>query len=515
MLLLMALIASFFSAAFTYDCGIPPLVLSNSNETLIYGVAINRGISMQFFPSGQKVSLRPTFVWNNTRIRNNIDCKGNSSEIAACQGASGSTFIYNSDFHPEIISNWKKRLLTIDSPPSGVFDQGYAQSQFNNGPEMELPLEIWSTSALTLDFTNKSMIALGPKSSVLWNLLESGKIPSNTTGYDHGSRSFSNYSNGEIVIGGFNKARIAGPFVNYTIAEFQMPVRCSLVVKVKAFTLNNLRGSFPIIEPGTTVLACIDPLQNAFTLPTDLFQRWTDITERPPPPNMLDYQTFPKEMAPLLGTLSIELEGGYKTTVPHHELVNPDRRAVLTENGQYGVVSNSSRIQSAVSSGQSDYGQDFGILLGGVFLSSTYLLIDWDHGVFGLAPSIPHAEVGASDIQKVCSIDKSVPRSTNDTSEPPQHTPKTKGGESGLSSSDKITLGTALGIGFPALIVAMVGVFLACRHSTLITRALGRKERHHAEQGVSVTAATPWRLSIGSLDMGLMDVSTFQRQGMT
>src|ERR1700761_6854758 len=88
-----------------YDCAISPVVLQNQNGTLYDGVAINRGINFQCSPSGQKISLRPSFIWNNTRVRNSVNCQGNLSQIYACQGASGSTFIYDPDFHPELLTN--------------------------------------------------------------------------------------------------------------------------------------------------------------------------------------------------------------------------------------------------------------------------------------------------------------------------------------------------------------------------------------------------------------------------
>src|SRR4051794_4548608 len=93
--ILLSVAAGFVSA---YDCGITPIVLPNQNGTLYAGVTVNRGINFQCFPSAQRIALRPSFIWNNTRVRNSINCKGNSSEIVACQGASGSTFVWTPDF---------------------------------------------------------------------------------------------------------------------------------------------------------------------------------------------------------------------------------------------------------------------------------------------------------------------------------------------------------------------------------------------------------------------------------
>lgn len=362
--------------------------------------------------------------------------------------------------------------MTTDPPPGGKKpNSGWTQAILDDGTEVELPVEIWSSSGMALEFTNKSFVSLGPKSSFVWNLLEASKAPSNFTGYDHGSRSFLKPADGEAVIGGLNHARVAGPFVNYTIAQYQMPIQCSLVVKVTSFIINNNKGSFPVVEPGKSVLACIDPMQNGFYLPDDLYRRWTDFTERPDAPRRTDYQTYPKELEGMLGSLHIVLEGGFNISIPHHELVSPDRRAILTDNGQYGVVENSSRIQAGVTSGKGDYGENYGILLGGIFLSSTYLFVDWDNGIFGLAPS---QRINLTDpplLQTVCSNNLTVLSLLKNTT-------RSAGGR---SSSDKIALGTGIGFGLPTVLIAFLALFFHC-HPRLLSRLTSRGRREGREE---------------------------------
>jgi hypothetical protein len=298
-------------------------------------------------------------------------------------------------------------VLTTDALPfAESIDNGYAEAKFNNGTSVELPVEVWSNKSHTVESTNKSFLSLGPHSSFTSSLLRLGKIPSKLTGYYHGSRSIEKATDGELIVGGWDRARINGSMVNYTIAKYRMDIPCSLVVKVKAFTLGNHEGSFPILDPGTERLACIDPMQNAFTLPSDLFARWANVTRLPlnsAPHGPLDYQTYPKANEDLIGSLSIELEGGYTTEIPHHELVTQQRGPLMSENGAYTVDSNATTIMSAVNMGPVDYGDDFGILLGGVFLSNNYLIIDWDNGVFRLAPVTDHGQVGPANIQTGCS----------------------------------------------------------------------------------------------------------------
>jgi hypothetical protein len=414
-----------------------------------------------------------------TRIRNDRDCeKGNSSQIAACQGASGSTMKYAPDFLPRAPSIWNTIVLTSDPAPEDVtLDQGITQIQLDNGPQLELPLEIWTNPGLDLEATNKSFLAFGPQSSFQWTLLKDGKIPSNFTGYDHGSRSFAKPADGEAVIGGWNKAQVNGTFSNFTIGQYRMPIPCALVVKVMAFTLNNDLGSFPMIDRDRPMLACVDPMQNAITLPTSVFHdKWAPATEWTSPPGgpkkTGDYQIYSKEQEHLLGSLTIELEGGYKSEIPHHELVNPQRGAVLNSNGQYGVL-NQSVIQSAVNSGLTDYGLDFGILLGGAFLSSSYLAVNWDERVFSLAPSMAHDQVGQSEILTVCSKDLSSQPSTGNLTTSGTATPN-----AGLSLGNKLEIGLGIGISIPSLIMAILTFVWTKRHGDSLGNTLKRLITH-------------------------------------
>jgi hypothetical protein len=402
------LFVALLGSALANNCGINPIVLAVQNGSLdTNGIASNRGIQIRFGNQKSLLTLRATYVRNNARIRNADDCShGNSSENIGCVGASGSVFQNDADSEFQQYSNvdWKSAVVELDPALSVPSVQGHAPAKFDTIPPIDMPLEIWSNSALNIDLTNKSFVALGPESSLLRNMVQSKNAPSNFTAYYHGSRSYQKYADGELVIGGWNQARVNGSWTNYTMGQPGLPIECSLVVKVNAFDLHNNLGSiFPLIEPGASVMACIDPLQNAFTINNAMWQKWVNATQRPPAPSPTDYQTYPLASEPLLGSLSIQLDGGYKTTVPHYELVNPDRGAVLAGSGIYGVYANSSRIQAAVSSGPSDYGEEFGILLGGVFLSSTYMFVDPENNRFGLAPSTPDDKVGSQSIRPVCS----------------------------------------------------------------------------------------------------------------
>jgi hypothetical protein len=178
-----------------------------------------------------------------------------------------------------------------------------------------------------------------------------------------------------------------------------------------------------------------------------MYDRWANETDHPnynaTPP--YTFQTFPSANEHLIGTLYIELEGGYNTTVSNIELVSDERGPRLDDLGEYAPLNNS-RIMASVGRGSTDYGEDFGMLLGGAWLASTYVFVDYENNKFGLAPAILGST--QSDVKTQCSKDASIP--------PPQAgaNATTSSGsttKTGTSTSDKIAIGVSIPAGVAAI----------------------------------------------------------------
>jgi hypothetical protein len=199
-----------FTGAF--DCSIPPQSLKLQNATFKNGQAVNRGISASL-PGNQIVGLRPTFVFNNTRLRNSADCSynnANDSQFVICEGESGSVFNPNvPDFQQLLGSDWAKEVETVDPPPLGLVpEQGLGFVQFDSGSGLQLPMEVWSHPGLEANSgtPNRSFVALGPKSSLLERLIDGGNIPSRALGLFYGSRSVELPTDGEFHARDLNRA---------------------------------------------------------------------------------------------------------------------------------------------------------------------------------------------------------------------------------------------------------------------------------------------------------------------
>jgi hypothetical protein len=379
---------------------------------------------------------------------------------------------------------WKSTVLTVDPLPAGITAtrKGIAMVQFDDGPKLALPVEVWSKPDMQLPELSltKSYLPLGPESSLLDRLLNQSYIPSRFIGLFFGSRSLSNPINGELLVGGWDSSRVNGSFVNYTISAFPMSISCPLRVKVKRVVLHANETSHSILDEGQLVSACVDMMQNQLTFTDAMYSKWAEVTQHPTQPDgpEFDLQTYPLSNERLMGDLYIELEGGYSTTIPHYELVGPERGAKLDHLGEYGIV-NSSRIMAAVGAGTTDYGEDFGMLLGGAFLASTYVFLDYDTNSFGLAPAILKRE--KNNVQTVCSKDRSIPAPapapSSNNSAPGMDSQSTLGG-SGLSKSDKI----AIGVGVPgglAVIIALIALVISVKQFNLMKTR--RKKKHELQ----------------------------------
>lgn len=283
-------------------------------------------------------------------------------------------------------SNWN--VTNIDpTAPGGHTIRGYDDARFGTNITLpQFPLEVWSQA----DSSNRSELPLGLSSSWLTKLEEADAIPHKTVGLYYGSRSMNRPQDGELVIGGYNKGRVNGPFHNFSLGmNYHLTEPCPLQVLLTNVIVRDAKGrnSSLIPDTGTRVPACINPVENAFTFSQSMFATWAKVTHHPstaPADGSHNFsaQTYPRDAQQYISDLVVVLDGDYEVVIPHYELLSLERGD--NAQGLYDVV-NASRIQAAVQSTDDVF--DFPIL-GGVFLSQQYLLVDYINKRFGLAPAV-------------------------------------------------------------------------------------------------------------------------------
>ncbi|GKT40992.1 uncharacterized protein ColSpa_01173 [Colletotrichum spaethianum] len=276
---------------------------------------------------------------------------------------------------------------TVDAQPDDgdtTVLHGYDVANFTDAPAVAFgyPFEVWAD----YDSMNKSAVAFGPNSSTLESFLRNKLAPTGSFSIDYGSTSELYPRDGQLVVGGFNEAR----FDDSKVTKFSMwganaPVSCPLQVTISDIILTNKDGDHSLSDPGVRVAACIDTVQNSFTFTPTVFDRFQKLGNHiDSDGEAFDASEFPADREPLLGSLTIKLSNGYTTVIPHYELVHHVRGT--DSRGKFAVLNNT-RIDTTVSSGLSDLGQNI-TLLGGVFLSQNYLHVDYNAGNFWLSPQV-------------------------------------------------------------------------------------------------------------------------------
>ncbi|TDZ19415.1 hypothetical protein Cob_v007768 [Colletotrichum orbiculare MAFF 240422] len=375
------------------DCTVDPLVLPIKNVTFPNGIGANRGVKLTL--GGQTQGMRMSTILNNTRVRNVLDCPDQgTSAFIGCQGASGSVYDTSKTFSQVYnIKDWN--VTIVDAQPyddgKSTVLHGYDTANFTDWPAViyGYPFEVWGD----FDSMNKSALALGPDSSTIDLLVKHRIAPTSSFSMDYGSTSELYPRDGQIIFGGVNEARLNASGTS----EFNMwgagaPVPCPLQVLISDITLTNDDGEHSLFsDVGTRVSACIDTVQNDFTLTPNMFARFQNHTGHNATYNGTAFaqSTYPASLEGSIGTLTIRLANGYTTVIPHYELVSHERGT--DARGRYGVL-NTSHVSAAVGSGVSDLGNNVPIL-GGVYLSQNHLTVDYGAGKFWLSPQVANGSL--------------------------------------------------------------------------------------------------------------------------
>ncbi|KAL8958160.1 MAG: hypothetical protein Q9193_004727, partial [Seirophora villosa] len=381
------------TAAVSVDCSVPPLSLPWSNITVsTNGVAVTRGIELGIGTPNQIFSLRPSTVVNNTRIANVLDCGSDTN--TSCVGAKGG--VYDSSksatFVVSLKTRWNGSAADTETA-TGAYVYFNDHLNFHaNGTVLGYPLVMNSDLAAG----PTAGLPLGQNSSFLAAVTEARVAPSTVWGLDAGDRSLSP-RDGNLVVGGYDTSRIAENLTAFPIGDWtQLPCPLQVTVTELWYIIPGSARRDSLFDSNTTsMIACVEPFQQRFTfLPSMVkqFARWTRYNDTYPD------LTFPFRPP---GALEIKLDNGYRTVIPNEHLFTPKRGS--DRDGHY-VVTNSSVLETGIADNtdKKDGDPDLQPILGGLFLTFNYLVVDYDNSRFQLAPTVRDAERSTRNITPVC-----------------------------------------------------------------------------------------------------------------
>ena len=211
---------------------------------------------------------------------------------------------------------------------------------------------------------------------------------------------------GLLVIGGYDKSRIAGQFTNFSMDDWSVQQSCPLKVKIKTILYTERGSSSNTLfsanvsaesDDDKYLPACLEPFQERFTFPQAVAASFGNATGWS---RAYGKFTYPLNRRPS-GDLTIILDNDYSTTIPNSALFTPKRGS--DPYGHY-VVTNSSIIETGVTYNLEDDPGDIQPLLGGMWLTQNYLLVDYAHKQFQLARAA-QATVTPIDIVPICSTE--------------------------------------------------------------------------------------------------------------
>jgi hypothetical protein len=269
-----------------------------------------------------------------------------------------------------------------------------------------------SANALLFDEPNyQATLPLGPNSTFLNHLVDSGQASSRTYGLWVGSESEETPQDGLLVVGGYDESRLKAPATTTTFPMYSDCPNCAILT---AITYDAGGTSTSLFSATTdTLIVHLDPYSSDIQLPPAMLQNlggaektavWNATSHR--------YE-FPAATAPT-GTITVTISdlgapagdaskpsvATYKTVIPATELFARPR--AYNDKGVY-EVNNATVYNMAVTNttGSIRFGT-----LGLPFFTQNYLIVDPDTQNFQLAPAVTTADPkGANQkIKQICRV---------------------------------------------------------------------------------------------------------------
>jgi len=321
------------------SCPISPFAVQLRNCTFASGVEA-WGNLVEIGSPPQRVCLIPSTVVNSTLVSQYSLCvKSNTLVMNQCESLRGGFFNENSS------STWTEADAANynDSRSNPTWDHFNAPGFTKVGFEtLRFPgndVVLYGAGVALNQFGNNSnagMIGLGKDSVFLQDAVHQQMSPSKSWSLDSGSLSLVKPRNGELVVGGYNKARVDGSFRWSNISDMSGDRPCPLRTTIKDIKVQLPDGTtYPLKSSAEDITACIEPYDNLFRFTTGMLLNWKAITGF----NQTLLQVYSEQTdqglsftelglpyiaeSALEWSLSITLDNGYSTTLPHYEIQKP------------------------------------------------------------------------------------------------------------------------------------------------------------------------------------------------
>jgi hypothetical protein len=240
--------------------------------------------------------------------------------------------------------------------------------------------------------STQSHLALSSGSTLLRRLKESGLIGALSWGLNSGSQSVLFPRVGSLVLGGFDKGSLAGPFYDYQVSRVPLEGRyCPLQVLVTGLSVSVRTGNGTneeeIVGKANKLPACVEPYDNLFRMPKNLLGQFKDLlkgTLVEPSAyadklvNLEPGIVYRKDTTDFNATLRFTINYNQTIEVPFYEVQRSLRG--LDANGVVVVDPDYNELQIYGTPADGD-----AAVLGKAFLSQLYLYVNYESMSFHMA----------------------------------------------------------------------------------------------------------------------------------
>lgn len=222
------------------------------------------GLEIGLASPPQPLCLEPSTVVNNTIIMRTDVCTDDQRSGTINQCASRRGGLYNPKFSVADYNVSKPDTLAPD-PGWTVFNPPEITNAANIKLQFASDILVPSYPiGLPQNASNSSVgqLGLGNNSTLLHHLIEAGLSTTNGFGFLAGSQSATNWRDGHLIPGGYDRGSLTGPFSTFLMNSSATVGRrpCPLHVTVDGLILT--RPNQPdklIISEGTLMPSCIEP----------------------------------------------------------------------------------------------------------------------------------------------------------------------------------------------------------------------------------------------------------------
>jgi hypothetical protein len=277
--------ATTFAQESDATCAGKPFAIAFGDCRLISNVVSWGALVQVGSPNPQRVCLIPSTVTNSTVVQQETLCDISKTPIQnQCESLRGGFYDENADPSWKAVSDPQNSNITRQNPTWDLFNP--------DGPLVKLgwdTVRYGSSDGVTLygagiavndkgNQSNLGMIGLGIESTFLSEAVAQGKSPSRSWGFDPGSTA-SPSRTGELVIGGYNNARLDGPLTWANLSDMSGGRPCPLRTEIIATSIRLANGTkLDITSSGERYTACIEPYDSAFRWTPAMVANWKQVT---------------------------------------------------------------------------------------------------------------------------------------------------------------------------------------------------------------------------------------------